>query len=159
MKESDEPAANGVAGERAVDFIHMRREALRYWERRRLWHNLFLVFPTLLGYAPAIMSGAVGDRKFLGPASLLTIFVLAIVGANICYSFAYALEFLFGNNNPKSRWQRFQRDLCFILGTLLAMALAFGGGRNIYLLEVYGPPVFNWVETRQYSVLPPDFAE
>jgi hypothetical protein len=39
------------------------------------------------------------------------------------------------------------------------MGLAFAGGRNIGLLEDYGPPVFTRVEGRKYREPPPDASE
>jgi hypothetical protein len=138
------------------DLVSIRKEAIRYWEKRRLWHNLLLVIPTLLGYAPAILSGAVGDPKFLGTKGLAAVFLISILGANVLYSFAYVLEFFFESEDPNSNWRKFGRRWCFVAGTFFAMILAFGGGRNIFLLEVYGPPIFSRVESRQYMV-PPDF--
>lgn len=137
----------------------IRREAIRYWEKRRVWYNALLVVPTLLGYAPAILSGAVGDPKFLGFADLNAIFLMAIVSANIFYSFAYSLEFFLGSANPGAPWRKFGRSWCFAAGTIIAMILAFAGGRNIYLIETYGPPVFGWVESRQYISPHSDFPE
>ena len=154
--EDNKSALKAPPPEVVRDLGSIRKEAVRYWEKRRVWHNLLLVIPTLLGYAPAILSGAVGDRKFLGTAGLASVFLISILGANICYSFAYVLEFFFGTVDPNSNWRKFGRRWCFVAGTFFAMMLAFGGGRNIFLLDVYGPPVFSRVESRQYMV-PPDF--
>ena len=63
------------------------------------------------------------------------LFILSAIGANVCYSFAYALEFLFGSDDPASRWLRFGRNVAFISGLILAMLLAAVGGRNIALME------------------------
>ena len=120
-----------------LDYLSFRRGALRYWEKRRLWHNLALVLPALLGYAPSELSAAVGDQQRLGTAGVLGLFALSALGANICYSFAYALEFMFATDDPNARWVRVGRDLCFVFGTLFAMMLAFIGGRNIFIMEYY----------------------
>jgi hypothetical protein len=66
---------------------------------------------------------------------ILTWLALSAVGANICYSFAYALEFFFGNDNPASAWLRFGRTSAFIGGVLFAMLLALIGGYNIAQLH------------------------
>ena|SRR5687768_7280419 len=70
----------------------------------------------------------------LGPV-VVVLFILSAVGANVCFSFVYALEFLFGSDAPDSRWLRFWRPLFMVLGTLFAMLLALFGSRNIAFLE------------------------
>ena len=60
---------------------------------------------------------------------------LSALGANICYTFAYALEFLFGSDEPTSRWLRFGRTTFLIAGVLLGMLLALIGGSAIARLE------------------------
>ena len=62
---------------------------------------------------------------------------MSAFGANVCYSFAYALEFLFGSDEPTSRWMRFGRTGTFVAGVLFAMLLALIGGRNIAGMEYY----------------------
>jgi hypothetical protein len=59
------------------------------------------------------------------------------VGANICYSFAYAVEFLFGSDDPASHWLRFGRTTTFAGGVLFAMLLALIGGYNIAQMHWY----------------------
>jgi hypothetical protein len=120
-----------------LDYSSFRRAAVRYWEKRRLWYNLALVLPAFLGYAPSVVSAGVGDRQHLGTAAVACLFLLSALGANICYSFAYALEFMFATEATDSSWLRFGRRLCFIFGTLFAMMLAFMGGQNIYYMEYY----------------------
>ena len=120
-----------------LDYQSFRRGATRYWERRRLWYNLVLVLPALLGYAPSELSAAIGDQQRMGPIGVAGLFLLAAVGANVCYSFAYTLEFLFATDDPGARWFRIGRRLSFVAGTLFAMVLAFIGGRNIHIMEYY----------------------
>lgn len=117
------------------DYKAYQREAFRYWERHRLWHNLTLVLPAMLGYGPSVLSAAVGDRPQLGSLEVLGLFVLSAFGANVCFSFAYAIEFVFSTDDPASRWQRLGRPLVFVSGTLFAMVLAFFGGRSIHVIE------------------------
>lgn len=120
-----------------LDYQTFRRGALRYWEKRRLWYNLALILPTLLGYAPSEVSAAVGDPPRLSSAAVFGLFALSALGANICYSFAYALEFIFATEDPTSRWLAFGRRFFFVAGVLFAMMLAFIGGRNIHIMEYY----------------------
>ena len=120
-----------------LDYLSFRRGATRYWEKRRLWYNLALVLPALLGYAPSDLSAAVGDQQRIGSAGVAGLFLLSAVGANVCYTFAYALEFLFATENPDARWLRIGRRFSFVSGTLFAMVLAFIGGRNIHIMEYY----------------------
>jgi len=112
------------------------RTAIQYWERRRLVYNLALVPPTLLGYLPgAGLSVAIGDHRYLSILEVGALFLVAALGANICYSFAYAMEFLFATDVPASRWIRIGRPLALTVGILFAMALALVGGRNIAILQ------------------------
>lgn len=119
------------------DYQAFHREAVRYWEKRRLWYNLALIVPALLGYAPSGLSAAIGDAPQLSSTAVFSFFALSALGANICYSFAYALEFIFATENPASRWLTIGRRLCLVAGILFAMVLAFIGGRNIHIMEYY----------------------
>jgi hypothetical protein len=118
------------------DYPAFRKTAIRYWERRRIFYNLALILPTLFGYGLfAGVSVGVGDQRHLSTSTVITLFVVSAIGANACYSFGYALEFLFGSDAPDSRWLRFWRPLLIVLGTLFAMLLALVGGRNIAAIE------------------------
>ena len=130
------------AEEKIVTFPEFRRATFKYWEKRRLAYNLFLLFPAFLGYFPAEISGAVGDRKFLGTPGITGLWSLCFIGANICFTFIYALEFIFAAQKPNGSWFTSGRSACFVLGTLFALFLSFACARNIALWENYGPPAF-----------------
>jgi hypothetical protein len=115
-----------------------RRAAIRYWERRRIIYNLALVPPSLFAYMLTAGVIYVGDPHQTHYYFLLFWFALSALGANICYSFAYALEFLCGSDDPTSRWLRFGRTTAFVGGVVFAMFLALIGGRNIAMMEFYG---------------------
>lgn len=115
----------------------MQQTPTQYWEQRRPWYNVALVPPTILGYGQSMLFATVGDERYLGDAALFGCFVLAILGANACYSLAYLLELIFGRTSNGSQWQRAGRPFAFILGTLWAMYLAFVGGRVISEIEYY----------------------
>jgi Mn2+/Fe2+ NRAMP family transporter len=114
-----------------------RNTAIRYWERRRIFYNLALIPPSLFAYMVMAGLAYVGDPHETHYGYVLFWFALSALGANICYSFAYALEFLFGSDDPTSRWLRFGRTTAFVGGVVFAMLLAFVGGRNIALMEFY----------------------
>ena len=113
------------------DFHAFQKTAVRYWERRRVIYNLALVLPALLGFGFTGNFNWVGDSHPIHYSYLAPWFALSAVGANICYSFAYCLEFLFGSDDPTSRWLRFGRTSAFMGGVLFAMFLALIGGHNI----------------------------
>jgi hypothetical protein len=119
------------------DYITFRRTAIRYWERRRIIYNLALIPPALLAYLFTDTMNWVGDAHPILSWFLLFWFALSAIGANICYSFAYVLEFLFGSDDPTSRWLRFGRTTAFAGGILFAIILALIGGRNIAIMEYY----------------------
>jgi hypothetical protein len=112
-----------------------RRTAVRYWERRRIIYNLALVLPACLGFAFADTLNWAGDPHTIHKSYLITWFALSAVGANFCYSFAYAMEFFFGGDDPASSWLRFERNDVFIGGILFGMLLALVGGYNIAQLH------------------------
>lgn|SRR5690242_10234498 len=117
------------------DYQAFRRTAVRYWERRRIVYNVTLVLPAWLGFAFTDTINFVGDPHRIHYSLLATWFALSAVGANVCYSFAYALEFFFGNDDPASSWLRFGRTSAFIGGNLFAMLFALIGGYNIAQLH------------------------
>jgi len=119
------------------DFHEFRQSAVRYWERRRIFYNLALVLASVPSYLLVAGVMSVGDPRELHPYFVLVLFTLSALGANVCYTFAYAAEFLFGSDDPPSRWLRFGRSLAFGSGTTFAMLLAVIGGRNIAVMEFY----------------------
>ena len=112
-----------------------RRSTVRYWERRRVIYNAALILPAIVGYGLADTLNWVGDPHRTHYGYIIPLFLVSAVGANICYSFCYALEFIFGGDDPTSRWQRFGRTTAFVGGVLFAMLLALIGGRNIADME------------------------
>ena len=118
------------------DYHAFRKGAIRDWEQHRILSNLWLAFPAFFGYfLTAGVSAGVGDQRHLSTRAVIVLFFLSVVGANVCYSFGYVPEFLFGSDAPDSRRSRFWRRLLFVLGTLFAMALALVGGRKIAAME------------------------
>jgi len=121
------------------DFKAYRASAVRYWERRRFVFNAALVPPAVLGYLPlASVSAAVGDVRHLDGFDLIAVFASAAIAANICYTFAYAAEFLFGNDEPHSWWLAFGRTSAFVCGMLGSIGLAFAGAASIAFTEYPG---------------------
>ena len=114
-----------------------KNAALRYWERRRVVYNLVLIPPSLIAYM--LMAGLcyAGDPHETHGLYVSLLFALSALGANVCYTFAYAVEFLLGNTNPTSRWMRFGRASVFAAGMVLSVLLALIGGHNIALMEFY----------------------
>ena len=101
------------------DFPAFRKTAVRYWERRRIIYNAALVLPALFGFGlnDTLLWG--GDPHPIHYSYILPWFALSALGANICYSFAYVMEFLFGKDDPASTWLRSGRTTAFV-----------GGGRS-----------------------------
>ncbi|MEK7780608.1 MAG: hypothetical protein AAB370_03810 [Verrucomicrobiota bacterium] len=96
-----------------------------------------LIPPSLLAYWFTTGLLWAGDEPDLRPAFTVIQLGLCVLGANICYSFVYVLEFWFGTDEPDSKWVRFGRAAVFALGLLFAMALALIGGRNIAEMEFH----------------------
>jgi hypothetical protein len=119
------------------DYHTFRKTAIRYWERRRIIYNVALVPMSGISYMLGAGFARMGDNYGWHPYYVFLLFALSALGANICYSFAYALEFVFGSDDPASRWLRFGRTAAFVCGILFAMLLALIGGRNIADMEFY----------------------
>lgn len=113
------------------DFKAYRRSAIRYWEWRRIIYNLALVLPAFVGFAVTDVLNHAGDAVSTNYDVIFTYLALSAIGANICYSLAYALEFLFGSDNPGSLWLLRYRTIAFVCGVLFAMLLALIGGSQI----------------------------
>lgn len=119
------------------EFIAYRRAAIRHWERRRFIYNLALILPSSFSYLFAAGLMSVGDPSVSHPYFALSLFAVAAIGANLCYSFVYVLEFLFGSDDAASRWLRVGRRTTFAAGLVIAIVFALIGGRNIAVAEFY----------------------
>ncbi len=68
-----------------------------------MFYNLVLIPPAFFSFM--IVGGieaGLGGEPVLSTRQILGLFVLWLVGANICYTFAYCFEFLFGSDRPDS---------------------------------------------------------
>jgi hypothetical protein len=94
------------------------RDALRYWEPRRIVYNVLLSVVTLAWITltwPHFRDG-------FQPQLLLLIVVLAVL-ANSCYSAAYLADFLVQFAGFQAAWRQ-KRWILFCSGTLFAILLA-----------------------------------
>ncbi len=119
-----------------MEFADYRREAIRYWERRRIVWNLILVPPSVFAYmfAAGIAIG-IGDQRQFGYPMVAALFCFAAVGANICYSLAYVIEFWVAGRDAEDAYRTTGRRLLFALGCLVGIGLALAGGRDIAILQ------------------------
>ena len=102
------------------DYIAYRHTAIRYWEMRRIIYNLALGLPAYFSYGLMDTLNWVGDPHETHYSYILPLFMGSAVAANFCYSFCYALEFVFGSDDPTSRWLHFGRTAVFVAGVLFA---------------------------------------
>ena len=119
------------------DHHAIRNAAIRYWERRRIIYNVALMPPSALGYTLTAGVLRAGDDYGWHSIRVLLWFLVSALGANICYTFAYALEFLFCGGDFESRWLRFGRPTAFASGLLFSVLLAAICGRNLAMLEYH----------------------
>jgi hypothetical protein len=92
-------------------------EAIRYWEPRRLFYNLFLVVVVAITFWLELPS----SRAAITIDSILWLFLLAVV-ANVAYCAAYLVDLFVQASAFRSQWQQF-RWLLFALGTAFAAVL------------------------------------
>ncbi len=118
-----------------------RREmAVRYWESRRVAFNLLLVPPALFGWVAhyAALAGSLTPVTPLTPTTMILCVGGAALLANIAYSIAYGLEFLFLTDEHESFWVNRGRALTFASGSLCAFGAAFLGGAKFSSLMALG---------------------
>ncbi len=121
------------------DYASAKEKAIRYWERRRWVFLALLVPPTIIFYLGATeLPAGIGDRRMLSDFELLLAFLLAFLGANICYSFAYVVEFFYLGSPRYSGYVKGGRSSLYALGCMLGIILAIGTAREIGF-AVYRP--------------------
>jgi len=96
--------------------LHALRDAIRYWEVRRLPYNLVLAAALVFWLAFATGPGPVTRQD------LLALVVLAII-ANACYCMAYLVDLSFGSSPWRDGWRRWGRLSLWTAGTLFALVL------------------------------------
>jgi|GEM_PF-1605853 len=118
-----------------------RREVIKYWEKRRIIFNLLIGAVTLPIYLLRTgISEGVGDTKYLAEYQVVLLFLGFFIILNICYSFVYVLEFLFGANDLSTPWRRTARFVIFVVGCLIGAVCAIAAARDIGGFE-YSPPI------------------
>jgi hypothetical protein len=125
------------------EYTEYKKGAIRYWEHRRIVFNLAVMFPAVFGYLLKDCLNCVGDSHQT-PYGLVAWYssIFAVIG-NLCYSFAYAAEFLLGRPELDSGWMSFGRTTVFVAGTLIGMVLALLAGCGIADM-VYPEIVKQW---------------
>ena len=118
------------------DFTSAKQKAIRYWERRRWGFLALLVPPTIIFYLGATeLPAGIGDRRMLSDFEIGLAFLVAFLGANICYSFAYVVEFFYLGSPRYSGYAEGGRSSWFALGCILGIILAIGTAREIGFAE------------------------
>jgi hypothetical protein len=110
-----------------------KNEAIHYWEIRRLLWNLLLVPPAFFAFSFVIRT-AMHEHQSLpvfGGFEVAVAFCFAAVGANLCYSFAYVVEFWIQGAVAEDGYHRYGRPMLFYLGCVLGVGLALWGGVSI----------------------------
>ncbi|MBX2973607.1 MAG: hypothetical protein KF797_10920 [Flavobacteriales bacterium] len=101
-----------------------RLQAFRYWERGRAIYLVMLAVATAIAFAQTADKGSFGTYGPFHAFGILFGWVGAFIGANVCYSVVYLLEFLVMG----SRVQQLFHSLRWILllgGCLFGSALAW----------------------------------
>jgi hypothetical protein len=104
-----------------------KRDAVAYWEKRRIVYNFLLVPASLLAWefsSELTYSIDEGTPARLTDPPVLFALVILCIGANLCYTFVYALEFLFLAESPSRFWPKPGRMIFLILGCLLGIWFA-----------------------------------
>ncbi|HXM37982.1 MAG TPA: hypothetical protein VN908_04895 [Gemmatimonadales bacterium] len=94
------------------------RDALRYWETRRIAYNLAL---TLLAAAWVVLTWPHFQPAFRLDVVPKLVALAAI--ANLCYCAAYLIDVPVQHSGAAARWRR-RRWILWTIGTLFALLLA-----------------------------------
>lgn len=106
-------ADNEVGAAQRADF----RDAAKFWERGRIWHNLGLTIAVLLW----IVFTWPHFRPAMNWVALGKMLVLALL-ANLCYCAGYVAELFMQPVTPRMLWRRV-RVIVWIAGMLFALLL------------------------------------
>lgn len=101
-----------------MNFSECLKDAVSYWERKRILYNAVLVVLTLICWGPDILPG--GPRAWIGGG--LVVLVFAGI-ANVLYSLAYPVDLVLQMSPYRTLWLS-SRWLLFTTGLLLAVCLA-----------------------------------
>jgi hypothetical protein len=93
------------------------RDAIGYWERRRLAYNIVLA-AIVVGWGAVTWPQV---RGALAPKHLVALFVLALC-ANACYCAAYLVDIPMQGESTRAAWRR-KRWILWWAGLLLAILL------------------------------------
>ena len=105
-------------GTSRTSFEEIVTDALRYWERRRVFYNLVLAVVVLLW----LVSTWPHFRGAFTLQSLCFLFVFAML-ANICYCAAYVADVPMQYSLCHAIWRRWRWSL-WLLGMIFAIAIA-----------------------------------
>src|SRR5262249_132310 len=94
------------------------REAVQYWERRRIIYNVVLACIVVAGFVISLPTSLTWFSRPALPAVLQS-----PVAANVLYCAAYGIEWLFQLSPYRTSWPR-RRIILFLAGISLASFLA-----------------------------------
>jgi len=90
------------------------RDAIRYWEQRRIIYNIILAL-VFLGWI-VLTWPHFSDAPTAQGITFLIVFAIA---ANVCYSAVYLIDLPLEGSPLRMQWQRFRFGL-WLVGTLFA---------------------------------------
>ena len=111
-----------------------QREAVRYWEIRRLILNTLMVGAANLGWGIANSFNVGIDElpgaRFSDPG-IASDFCWVFVGLNLAFSVGYVGEYFFQTEPKKKFWPRPARTILFFILSLLSLGLAAKAGTRL----------------------------
>lgn len=100
-----------------------RSQAIRFWERGRLWYLGLLALSSLTGLMLISTMQRFQWTCLIEPVVVVE-GILCFIGTNICYTFGDVPELLVMGGPLEAHYRRY-RKLLWLAGTLLSMLLAF----------------------------------
>ena len=100
------------------ELIDIRKKSVKYWETRRIVYNTILaLFSFILITLNTMEEDPFTNRNF-------NIALIGhVIGANVCFTFAYVPEFYFQLSKLKETWCKY-RIIILAFGTFISLILA-----------------------------------
>jgi len=120
------------------EFSKVRREAVYFWETRRVIWNLLLFPPTFFAWSfGSGVAQSLQEPQAFGNGVAFLVFGICAIGANTSYCSVYAAEFWYTSTERENWWREEGRSRAFFSGCSWGMIL--GGVCGVVIARLQYP--------------------